>query len=101
MRLFLLVPLERAVFFLAGVVFDVSVFEEAVFADVVLPVAASADGDLCPVPLAGGSLAVEDESDWATAGEKKPRQGRKKNPTKTTTAKRRTQTLPTAGSWHP
>src|ERR1700730_12532948 len=37
----------------------------------------------------------------ATAACKNPSQSRKKVPAKTTTAKRRTQTLPTAGSWHP
>jgi uncharacterized membrane protein YedE/YeeE len=46
------------------------------------------------------SVGVEDW-DWATAGGQKPSQRRKKVPAKTTTAKRRTQTLPTAESWHP
>src|SRR5258706_9173726 len=51
--------------------------------------------------LAGALLGEEDKLDWAAAGGKKPRQGRKKNPAKTTTAKRRTQTLPSIGSSHP
>jgi len=45
------------------------------------------------------STGVEDW-DWATAGGK-PSQGREKIPTRAATAKRRTQTLPTAESWHP
>jgi hypothetical protein len=84
--------LEETVFFLDGEVFGVDV----VVFDVVLAVAL-----LLEALLAGGWLEVVDESDWAAAGGKKPSTGRKKNPTKTTTAKRRTQTLPTAGSWHP
>lgn len=89
---FFLGLLEETVFFLAGAVFDVDVADF----DVVLAVAL-----LLEVLLAGGWLEVVGESDWATAGEKKPSVGRKKNPTKTATAKCRTQTLPTAGSWHP
>jgi hypothetical protein len=46
-------------------------------------------------------LAGVDDLDWATAGGKKLSQSREKIPAKTTTAKRRTQTLPTAESWHP
>src|ERR1039457_5131815 len=42
-----------------------------------------------------------DDLDWEVASGKKPSLGRKKIPAKTTTAKRRTQTLPTAESWHP
>jgi hypothetical protein len=37
-----------------------------------------------------------DDWDWATADGKMPSQSRKKVPAKTATAKRRTQTLPTA-----
>src|ERR1700732_5059534 len=51
--------------------------------------------------LTGVLVTAGDELDWATAACKKQSQGRKKVPAKTTTAKRRTQTLPTAGSWHP
>jgi hypothetical protein len=63
------------------------------------------DALLAGVPFAGALFAgvfsgVEDW-DWATAGGQKPSQRRKKVPAKTTTAKRRTQTLPTAESWHP
>src|SRR6266403_4906065 len=53
--------------------------------------------------LAGAFLAgdlAEDDVDWADAGGKKPSESRKKIPAKTKTAKRRTQTLPTAESWH-
>jgi hypothetical protein len=46
-------------------------------------------------------LSVEDDGDWAAAGATKPSQGRKNNPAKTATAKLRTQTLPSAESWHP
>src|SRR5258708_16901251 len=51
--------------------------------------------------LAGALLGEEDKLDWAAAGGKKPRQGRKKNPAKTTTSKRRTQNLPSIRSSHP
>jgi hypothetical protein len=51
--------------------------------------------------LAGGLATVGDELDWATAGSSEQGQSRKKIPAKTATAKRRTQTLPTAGSCHP
>src|SRR5450759_4676267 len=56
---------------------------------------------LTDVRLAGVLLAGAVDLDWAAAGCKKPSQSRKKIPAKTTTAKRRTQTLPTAESWHP
>jgi hypothetical protein len=46
-------------------------------------------------------LSVEDDGDWAAAGATKPSQRRKNNPAKTATAKLRTQTLPSAESWHP
>src|SRR5260370_30157308 len=69
---FFLVPLETAVFFL-------EFLEGACLAD------------------AAGLAAV----DWADAGGKKPSERGKKIPAKTKTAKRRTQTLPTAQSWHP
>src|SRR6202140_263233 len=39
--------------------------------------------------------------DWATAGGKKPGKKLKRIPANTTTAKRRTQILPTAESWNP
>src|SRR5580658_2915102 len=42
-----------------------------------------------------------EEMDWAAADDKKPSQSRRKVPAKNTTARRRTQTLPTAESWHP
>src|SRR6266852_6262120 len=77
---FFLVLVEAAVFFLA---------------DVVL---AGVRLRLAGVPLTDTD---EDELDWAAAGCKKLSQGRKKVPARTRTAKRRTQTLPTAGSWHP
>src|ERR1700682_3030226 len=85
---FFLVLVEAAVFFLA---------------DVLLAVAPFADVRLAGVVLTGASLTDTDgdELDWAAAGCKKLSQSRKKVPAKTTTAKRRTQTLPTAGSWHP
>src|SRR5260370_35700489 len=53
----------------------------------------------CLADAAG--LAAADDVDWADAGGKKPSESRKKIPAKTKTAKRRTQTLPTAESWHP
>jgi hypothetical protein len=60
-----------------------------------------ADGFVSGGFCAGATSAGADELDWATADDKRPNQGRKKIPAKTTTAKRRTQTLPTAESWHP
>jgi hypothetical protein len=78
---FFLVLVEAAVFFLADV--------------------ALAGVLLAGVLLAGVLLTDGDELDWAAAGCDKLSQSRKKVPAKTTTAKRRTQTLPTAGSWHP
>src|SRR5713101_298108 len=80
---FFLVLVEAAVFFLA---------------DVALAAVCLAGVLLTGAPLTGTD---GDELDWATAGCKRLSQGRKKVPAKTTTAKRRTQTLPTAGSWHP
>jgi hypothetical protein len=57
-------------------------------------VALAAGGD-------GASPVSTGDWDWATAGDKRPRQSREKIPAKTATAKRRTQTLPSAESWHP
>jgi hypothetical protein len=74
---FFLVPLEAAVFFFEG-----AFFEGARLAD-------------------AAGLAAVDDVDWADAGGKKPSERGKKIPAKTKTAKRRTQTLPTAESWHP
>jgi hypothetical protein len=42
-----------------------------------------------------------DDWDWAATGATKPSQNRKKKTAKTATAKLRTQTLPSAESWHP
>ncbi len=54
------------------------------------------------VVLLGGLLSAGvDDWDWAAAGGKKPSPSSKKIPAKPETAKRRTQTLPTAESWHP
>jgi hypothetical protein len=47
------------------------------------------------------ALAAGDGADWAAAGDKKPSHDRKKIPAKTATAIQRTQTLPSAESWHP
>src|SRR5450755_1006240 len=72
-----------------------------------------ADAFLAGVRLAGAlffSAGVLSDGaggwDSATAGgtkpmQSRPSQSRKKIPVKTATAKRRTQTLPTAESWHP
>jgi hypothetical protein len=76
LRFFLLVLAEGAVFFLTDVFFAGARFA----------------GTL----LAGVLSVGEDDWDWATADGKKPSQSRRKVPTKTATAKRRTQTLPTA-----
>ena len=89
-----LVPMEALVevlvedtgFFLAGV--------GAFLGGAVLAVAALAGA----VAAGGFSTGVED---WAAAVSQKPAQAREKTPAKTTTAERRTQTLPTTGSWHP
>jgi hypothetical protein len=57
--------------------------------------------------LAGALFAGSDGAagaadwDWANAGARMPSESGKKIPARTTTAKRRTQTLPTAESWHP
>src|ERR1700687_1001670 len=80
LRLFL-VPVEAAVFFLADVALAGVRFAGALLTDAL--------------------VTAGDELDWATAACKKTGQGRKKVPAGTRTAKRRTQTLPTAGSWHP
>src|SRR4029077_10195366 len=72
--------------------------EAAVF---FLPDVALAGARLAGALLTGAPVTEGDELDWAAAGCKKLSQSRKKVPAKTTTAKRRTQTLPTAGSWHP
>jgi hypothetical protein len=95
---FFLVLVEAAVFFFAGVLFaevglDVVLFEAAVF-DAVLAAGALAAGD-------GASPVSTEGWDWAVADDKEPRENREKNPAKHATAKRRTQTLPTAESWHP
>ena len=49
--------------------------------------------------LFGGEVSGVVAAAWVNAGCKSP--GTINIPTKTATAKRRTQTLPTAGSWHP
>jgi hypothetical protein len=51
---------------------------------------------LTDVLFAGAFTDDVDDWDWATADGKKPSQSRKKVPAKTATARRRTQTLPTA-----
>jgi hypothetical protein len=78
LRFFLLL-VEAAVFFFGGVL----------FADVDLDVALFDS----PVSTEGW--------DWAGADDSRPDKNREKNPAKHATAKRRTQTLPTAESWHP
>jgi hypothetical protein len=104
LRFFLfLAPAEAAVFFLtdgclAGVLL-VEVGLDAVLFDVVLWAGALATGDVA-------SPVSTEDLDWATRGGKKasPSEGQNSNeriPTKTRTARRRTQTLPTAESWHP
>jgi hypothetical protein len=97
---FFLVVVEEAVFFFAalfaGVFLTEVGFEAALFDAVVFGGGAGA------VALAaGGDGASPDSGDWATEDFKKPRQSREKIPAKTATAKRRTQTLPSAESWHP
>jgi len=52
-------------------------------------------------PLSGVLAVGVDDWDWAAAGCKKPSQSRDKIPANTATAKRRTQTLPSAENWHP
>src|SRR5271169_105317 len=58
-------------------------------------------GPLTGALLAGVLAAGVDDWDWAAAGCKKPSQSRDKIPANTATAKRRTQTLPSAENWHP
>ncbi len=109
LRFFFLVALvEAAVFFLTGgFLAGVLLVEaglacalfDAVLFDVVLWAGALAAGD-------GASPVSTGDLDWATAGGETPRQTEGENsnekiPAKTKTAKRRTQTLPTAESWHP
>jgi hypothetical protein len=104
LRFFLfLAPAEAAVFFLTdGLLAGVLLVEaglDAVLSDAVLWAGALAAGD-------GASSVSTEDLDWATAGGKKasPAEGENSNekiPAKTRTAKRRTQTLPTAESWHP
>ncbi len=95
---FFRVLVEAAVFFLAGVLlaevgFDVVLFEAVLFDAVLGAGALAAEDGASPVSTEGW--------DWAAAGDKRPSQSREKNPAKNATAKRRTQTLPTAESWHP
>jgi len=80
-----------AVVFLAAVLFAEAGFEVALF-DALLWADALAAGD--------GARPSTEDWDWVTAGDEKPGT-RKEIPAKTATAKRRTQTLPTAESWHP
>jgi len=87
-----------AVFFLAGALvaeagFDVVLFEAVLF-DAVLGAGALVAGD-------GASTVSTEGWDWAAVGDDRPSQSREKIPAKNATAKRRTQTLPTAESWHP
>jgi hypothetical protein len=104
LRFFLfLVAAEAAVFFLtdgllAGVLL-VKAGWDAVLFGAVLWAGALAAGD-------GATPVSTEELDWATAGGKKPSPTEEENsnekiPAKTRTARRRTQTLPTAESWHP
>jgi hypothetical protein len=104
LRFFLFLALaEGTVFFLTdGILAGVLLVEaglDAVLFDAVLWAGALAAGD-------GASPVSTEELDWATAGGKKPsptegENSNEKIPAKTRTAKRRTQTLPTAESWHP
>jgi hypothetical protein len=96
---FFLVPVEAPAVF--GFGFDAVLFEAAGF-DVVGFDVVLLDVVGCVAVLAGGLLStgVED-CDWAAAGNKKPSATGKDIPARTKTAKQRTQTLPTAESWHP
>jgi hypothetical protein len=93
---FFLVLVDAASFLLAGlllaevgVAFFVAAFFGVALFDAVLL-------------AAGGASPVSTEDwDWATAGDEEPSEDRKKIAAKTTTAKLRTQTLPTAESWRP
>jgi len=72
---------------------------DAVLFDAVLWAGAVTAGD-------GASPVSTEDLDWAAAEGKTPSQTEGENsnekiPAKTRTAKRRTQTLPTAESWHP
>src|SRR5260370_26852571 len=103
-RFFLFLALaEAAVFFLTGGflagVLLVEVGLDAALFDVVPWAGAVAEGDGASPVSTGGW-------DWATASGKKPSRIGGENPSekipaKTRTAKRSTQTLPTAESWHP
>src|ERR1019366_6385530 len=99
LRFFLfLAPAEAAVFFLTDGLLVEAGLDVALF-DVVLWAGALAAGD-------GASSVSAGDLDWATAGGTKASQTEGENcnekiPAKTRTAKRRTQTLPTAESWHP
>jgi hypothetical protein len=92
LRFFLLL-VEAAVFFFADAFLADAFFAGARLAGAVF--------------FSAGVLADEAGGwDWAAAVGTKPMQSgpspsRKKTPVKTATAKRRTQTLPTAESWHP
>jgi hypothetical protein len=104
LRFFLFLAVaEAAVFFLtdgflAGVLLVEAGWDVVLF-DVVLWAGALAAGE-------GASPVSTEELDWATAGGTKASQTEGENsnekiPAKTRTARRRTQTLPTAESWHP
>jgi hypothetical protein len=85
--------LALAVFRFAGALFAEVGFEAVLFFAVLFAGALAAGDGASPVSTEGW--------DWATAGGKKTSPGRKKIPAKTATAKLRTQTLPSAESWHP
>jgi hypothetical protein len=107
---FFRVLVEATGFFLAGVLFDevgAAAFFAAPFFLAVFFVAeffgdAVFDGVLLAGALAvGGGASPVSTEDWAAVDDKEPSENRNKVPAKNATAKLRTQTLPTGGSWHP
>jgi hypothetical protein len=92
---FFLALVEATAFFLVITLFPCVFLAEVLFAGVRLT------DELLAGVLFAAVLSVEDGWDWAATGATKPSQGRKNNPAKTATAKLRTQTLPSAESWHP
>jgi hypothetical protein len=98
---FFFVLVEATGFFLAGADLVDALFVDALFDDAAFAGALLVGPAFAGALSAGAPFAAGDELDWATAGCEKPSQSRKEIPAKNATAKRRTQTLPTAGSWHP
>jgi hypothetical protein len=104
---FFVAPVEAAAFFFAGAFFGGALFTEVGFDAVFFEAAVFASAGAC---AGAGALAAgrdvagpvtTGDWDWAVANDKNPSEIRGRIPAKIQTAKRRTQSLPSAESWHP